>query len=90
MPVWLPSIIDVEASGFGANSYPIEIGVVRSDGARYCKLIKPLSDWLHWDKEAEALHGIRREVLLTHGLDAVEVCHELNQFLHNEQLYSDA
>ena len=24
----LPIIIDVEASGFGQNSYPIEIGVV--------------------------------------------------------------
>ena len=43
----MPSIIDVEASGFGAASYPIEIGVVRYDGAKWCKLLRPLDDWTH-------------------------------------------
>ena len=53
-----PSIIDVEASGFGAKSYPIEIGVVRHDGAKWCKLIRPFDHWVHWDDEAEALQDL--------------------------------
>lgn len=85
----LPSIVDVEASGFGAASYPIEIGVVRYDGAKWCKLIRPYDSWVHWDSEAEALHGITQSMLFTRGLDPVRVCHELNRFLGNTVVYSD-
>jgi len=84
-----PSIIDVEASGFGARSYPIEIGVVRYDGAKWCKLIRPFDNWVHWDEEAEALHGIGRDTLNTNGYCPVKVCHELNAFLSNTHVYSD-
>ena len=34
-----PDIIDIEASGFGPDSYPIEIGVALSSGEKYCSLI---------------------------------------------------
>lgn len=85
----LPTILDVEASGFGAASYPIEIGVVRYDGAKWCKLIRPFDDWVHWDKKAEALHGISLEMLNTHGVEPVRVCRELNSFLGNTIAYSD-
>ena len=85
----LPSIVDVEASGFGAVSYPIEIGIVRYDGAKWCKLVRPFDSWVHWDKEAEALHGISQAMLLTKGVDPVKVCHELNHFLGNTMVYSD-
>ena len=84
-----PSIIDVEASGFGSKSYPIEIGVVRYDGAKWCKLIRPLDNWIHWDKDAEKLHGISREMLIAHGESSIKVCHELNAFLSNTIVYSD-
>ena len=83
-----PSIIDVEASGFGAKSYPIEIGVVRHDGAKWCKLIRPFDHWVHWDEEAEALHGITREMLNNHGLSPIRVCHELNHFLSSIIIYT--
>ena len=85
----LPSIIDIEASGFGAHSYPIEIGVVRDDGARFCRLIKPISDWSHWDEEAEQLHGITRLKLEQYGSSAVEVCLALNEFVGQRTLHSD-
>ncbi|MDM7861853.1 hypothetical protein QTP81_14720 [Alteromonas sp. ASW11-36] len=85
----LPSIIDIEASGFGAHSYPIEIGVVRDDGARFCRLIKPIADWLHWDEEAEKLHGISRQKLDQYGSSAVEVCLALNEFVGLRTLHSD-
>jgi len=85
----LPSIIDVEASGFGAHSFPIEIGVVREDGARFCKLILPLEDWTHWDEEAEALHGITKANLLQFGSHAIDVCQQLNEFVGNATMHSD-
>lgn len=84
-----PSIIDVEASGFGAKSFPIEVGVVRYDGAKICRLIRPLDEWAHWDESAEALHGISRSNLLSHGNSPVQVCRELNEFLGNTVVYSD-
>ncbi|WP_420935075.1 exonuclease domain-containing protein [Alteromonas sp. A081] len=86
---WLPSIIDVEASGFGAASYPIEVGIVRYDGAKWCKLIRPFDSWIHWDDKAEQLHGISREMLHTRGIEPVRVCQELNHFLGNTIVYSD-
>ena len=48
-----PTIIDVEASGFGPYSYPIEIGVALDNGDKYCTLILPAPAWTHWDEEAE-------------------------------------
>lgn len=85
----LPSIIDIEASGFGAHSYPIEIGVVRDDGARFCRLIKPIGEWSHWDEGAEKLHGISRQKLEQYGSPAIEVCLALNEFVGQRTLHSD-
>lgn len=85
----LPTIIDVEASGFGAESYPIEIGIVRYDGAKWCKLIRPFDSWTHWDFGAQSLHGISREMLHARGVDPIKVCRELNAFLGNTMVYSD-
>ena len=85
----IPCIIDIEASGFGMNSYPIEVGVVRGDGARYCKLIKPFPSWTHWDPTAEKLHKIARKSLLENGDLGAQVCFELNEFIGKRQVYSD-
>lgn len=84
-----PTIIDVEASGFGPQSYPIEIGVVRHDGERYCRLVKPFDDWDFWQPSAQDVHGITRQHLLKHGIDGNKLCHELNQFLGKQTAYSD-
>ncbi|GGF68054.1 3'-5' exonuclease [Alteromonas lipolytica] len=85
----IPTIIDVEASGFGSYSYPIEVGVSRRDGARFCRLIRPYPDWTHWDDNAQKLHGITREHLRQRGVDGHEVCLALNEFLANDTAYSD-
>jgi hypothetical protein len=87
--VSIPTIIDVEASGFGSLSYPIEVGVINQSGKRFCCLIKPQSDWTHWDEKAEALHGISRQLLTEKGLSVQEVCQQLNQFLMGQVVYSD-
>lgn len=87
--VSIPSIIDVEASGFGSLSYPIEVGVINQSGKRFCSLIKPQSDWIHWDQQAESLHGISRQLLAEKGLSVQQVCQQLNQFLMGQVVYSD-
>jgi hypothetical protein len=85
-----PYIIDVEASGFGSASYPIEIGLALEQGERFCTLIRPPDQWAHWDERAQAVHGISREVLFSHGLGVVEVASELNRRLENKFVFSDA
>jgi hypothetical protein len=84
-----PAFLDIEASGFGRDSYPIEIGFVLSDGEAWCTLVRPEPDWTHWDPAAEALHGITRELALRHGRPAVDVARELNRRLRGQTAYSD-
>lgn len=86
----VPPILDVEASGFGRGSYPVEVGYVLEDGASQCMLVRPEPGWDHWSPAAERLHRIRRSDLLEYGLPAVEVADELNHHLCGRTLYSDA
>ncbi|MGV6859075.1 MAG: 3'-5' exonuclease [bacterium] len=82
--------IDVEASGFGRGSYPIEVGVAMDDFSTHCFLIKPENDWERWDESAEAIHNLSRETLEAHGSTALEVARELNELLGGQEIYSDA
>ncbi|MEP7702449.1 hypothetical protein [Paraglaciecola sp. 25GB23A] len=86
---YVPIIIDVEASGFGAHSYPIEVGVIKPNGERFCSLIRPQDDWLHWDEQAQQCHGISRPLLQKNGRSVTQVCAELNEFLQGQTAYSD-
>jgi hypothetical protein len=85
-----PTIIDIEASGFGSHSYPIEIGVVKTNGERYCALIAPQHEWDHWSDSAQAIHGINRRLIESRGRSPREICTELNEFLGEITAYSDA
>ncbi len=85
----LPMFIDVEASGMGRGSYPIEVGFVDESGRGTCSLIRPFADWTHWDEKAEQLHGITRTTLEHHGRPAVQVAMGLNRRLAGRTLYSD-
>ena len=82
--------IDVEASGFGAGSYPIEVGVALANGSLHCSLIRPLPHWQHWRDDAEAVHGITRESLLVSGRSPLEVALLLNRCLDGQIVYTDA
>lgn len=84
-----PCIIDVEASGFGPDSYPIEIGVALDDGEKYCTLILPAESWTHWDESAEAVHRIPRDILQEYGRPMHDVIAELNQRLNGRTVYTD-
>lgn len=86
----LPIIIDIEASGFGRGSYPIEIGYYTPDGESYCTLIRPQAEWTHWDAAAEEVHGIARSLLLAKGQPVRDVCLDLNRELRGQTVYCDA
>lgn len=86
----LLNVLDIEASGFGAGSYPIEIGVAMPGASSYCSLIRPCADWTHWDTAAEEIHGISRDLLQRNGRDAAEVARVLNELLADSTVYCDA
>jgi hypothetical protein len=86
----IPIVIDIEASGFGKDSYPIEVGFVTDAGMMWCTLIKPESNWLHWDCHAAELHQISRDILFKHGNSADAVATQLNNHLKNAIVYTDA
>lgn len=86
----LPCVIDLEASGFGRGSYPIEVGVCLNDRSTHCFLIQPQEDWHHWDVEAEEIHGISRQTLLEKGVPVVEISSRLNELLNGQVVYTDA
>jgi hypothetical protein len=85
----VPTVLDIEASGLGRHSYPIEVGYVLPDGQSYCTLVLPEPEWTHWDESAAALHRIPRELLQRRGLPAREVALRLNQQLQGQTVYSD-
>lgn len=85
----LPTILDIEASGFGRGSYPIEVGFVAGDGTLFCGLVRPEPDWLHWDEAAEALHGISRELLLKNGRPVRWMAEQINRRLQGQTVYCD-
>jgi hypothetical protein len=85
-----PCVIDVEASGFGRGSYPIEVGFALADGATHCTLVRPADGWTHWDGSAERLHGITREALQQHGRPVDEVAALLNEHLAGATVFCNS
>jgi len=90
-----PAFIDVEASGLGPRSYPIEVGLITSTGTMFCTLIVPPEEWARldavaWDPQAESVHGITRSILTTYGKPLAEVARELNRVAGGMTLFSDA
>lgn len=84
-----PNIVDIEASGFGKGSYPIEVGYMSRSGQRWCSLIMPCDHWQHWNASAEQLHHIKRDTLLANGRSVKEVATHLNDVFLNQTIYSD-
>lgn len=82
-------IIDIEASGLGSSSYPIEVGVALADGEKFCQLIVPIDSWSHWDKDAERIHRITKQNLQENGNSVTTVVDTLNMLLKDKVLYTD-
>ena len=88
-PIATPTIIDVEASGFGPQGYPIEVGVALASGATHCYLVLPRADWTYWDKAAEQVHHITRDSLEAYGRPLEEIAHALNAVIDTNTAFSD-
>jgi hypothetical protein len=78
------AFIDIEASGLGPQSFPIEVGWALLDGVSGSVLIKPASGWISeaWDEAAEGLHGIPWAQLTAQGQSAWAVADKLNGLLN--------
>lgn len=87
--ITVPIVIDFEASGFGKGSYPIEVGFSRRHGEGWCSLIRPESDWDHWDVHAACVHRIPRELLVARGKSPSQVTEQLNLQLTGQTVYTD-
>lgn len=85
------NLIDVEASGLHFDAYPIEIAIL-ANGAIHSWLIKPEPAWTYWSADAEAMHGISRDLLLREGLPPALVAENINRILQDSTgiVYSDA
>ncbi|MDA9004068.1 hypothetical protein N9J26_01115 [bacterium] len=83
------NIIDIEASGLHADSYPIEIAVL-IDGHTRAWLVKPEPQWTYWNDTAESIHGMTRDYLFEHGLPVAQVADELKHHVNGAELFSDA
>lgn len=79
-------ILDLEASGLGPGSYPIEAGLALVSGpARQIRtrsiLIRPTPQWRDtglWSPASAAIHNIPRESLDLEGRPVADVCDWLN------------
>ncbi len=87
--IYTGNVVDIEASGMGRFSYPIEIAMVAYNGVSYESLILPEVSWDSWSDSAEKIHGISRDTLLIKGRSAKQVCEELNTLFAGETFYSD-
>ncbi|MEM8935920.1 MAG: hypothetical protein AAGC77_05890 [Pseudomonadota bacterium] len=86
------AFLDLEASGLGAWSWPIEVGWCFLDGEPETHLLRPAPQWSmgSWDQNAQALHKITIEDLQQRGESLESVCKRLNAVLQNARVYSDA
>ncbi|WP_133709831.1 transcriptional regulator [Rhizobium sp. BK313] len=82
--------LDFEASSLGKKSFPIEVAWVFEDGRSRSSLIRPVADWTDWSCEAEAIHGISRELLETEGAPAEQIAREMIDVLSGRELYASA
>jgi len=90
--VGYPCFLDVEATGFGPESYPIEIAWSDQDGEIHRYLIDPtpVPTWTSWSAEAEGVHGIDRERLARNGWPPEYVATQLTDHLTGKTVYTDA
>lgn len=86
------AFVDVEASGLGPYSWPIEVGWGFHGREPRSVLVRPADGWSMqaWEKSAESLHRIDPGQLLTGGLSAHDVALGLNAALGQATVYSDA
>lgn len=91
-PLQRIAFIDLEASGLGARSWPVEAGWAYAEGEAASVLIRPDPAWSEdaWDPRAEALHGLSLATLRREGRSVYDAAAMLNDALRGRAVYSDA
>ncbi|UDL94621.1 transcriptional regulator [Lichenihabitans sp. PAMC28606] len=84
------AFLDFEASSLGKKSYPIEVAWVFDDGSSEATLIRPAPGWTDWASDAEAIHGIPRDLLLSEGQPHDVVGRRMIACLTGHTLYASA
>ena len=80
--------IDFEASGIAPDSYPIEVAVVYQ-GGEYQSLIQPARYWDHWSHDAQDMHQLTRDQLISEGQTPLAVAQAMNDLFDGKILCSD-
>lgn len=87
------AFIDFEASSLDADSFPVEIGWCGVDPSHSSsEIIQPHPTWVdrRWDLEAEKLHRLGREKIVTEGSRPAIAFAHAEAALRNARIFSDA
>lgn len=84
-----PCIGDIEASGLGDRSYPIEVAWSDPAGVVHSWFVRPEHLWVYWDLAAEEMHHITYHDLKQYGKPAREIAQMMNADLNGQVLYFD-
>ncbi|WKJ88599.1 hypothetical protein QZJ86_11235 [Methylomonas montana] len=87
-----PCFLDIEASSWHTNSFPIEIAWSTPQGLIECYLINPDSilEWKNWDFSAQSIHGISLDHCQENGIHPGFVCKQLSRsFPPGSVVYAD-
>lgn len=83
------AFLDVEASGLGSGSYPIELGWAIPWSASGGVLIRPALDWTYWNPASERLfHRISRQHLEQHDVPPAQALAQIIKAVQGHQVYS--
>lgn len=81
-------VIDITASSYNSNSYPVEIGL--TDGHNeFSTRITPLPNWNEWDSTFKPTTFPRREEFVDTGCSAKVTAKSLNDVLNSKSVYCD-
>ena len=81
--------IDFEASGLHPESYPIEIGIIGGESDVFEALIRPADHWKYWCYDAQDVHRIPRDLLISDGKFVRCVAEALNDRYAGQVLWAD-
>ena len=86
----MKAFLDFEASSLSDQSYPVEVAWVFQDGRTESHLIKPAPEWVDWNPQAEAIHGISRATLTSEGQPHDVVATRMIEALSDHDLFASA
>lgn len=82
--------LDVESSGLGEDSYPIEVALCDDALSLRSWLVRPEPGWTSWSVLAESLHGMGRDAVCRDGEPAAAVAHAMSAAAGDGWVASDA